>query len=223
MVVKRLAWIVACSALLLVPPAVVAQQPTLFRINPKDPLDHKAVLALVRGLRGAGVDTAGVRLVSTDQFNAFYMGNRLFVAGKPMLQLPQWAVDAVMAHEVGHLMNRHIEQEAALRGGLAETLQGLGMLLDRDHPDDGAAVGGAIAHTVAELVIPKFTQRQELEADAYGVRVLRAEGYKQPGEAMRRALALIERAVGPSGGGFFDTHPSFEERINRLRQADVTP
>jgi len=222
MAVRTLRGILACCVLLGSSAAVgLAQQPKLFRINPQDPLDHKAVLALVRGLRGAGVDTTGVRLASTDQFNAFYMGNRLFVAGKPILQLPQWAIDAVMAHEVGHLINRHVEQKTALQNGLVEGLQGLGMLLDRDHPDDGAAIGGTVGKTIAALVIPKLSQRQELEADAYAVPVLRTERYTQPGDVMRRMLALLERNIGPNNGGFFDTHPTFEERISRPRQADA--
>src|SRR2546425_114891 len=210
---------IALSALLLASWTSVAfsQERTLYKVDPNNPLDRKAIIGLARAAKAARLDTRSIRLATTDEFNAFYCGQGLFVAGKPLLNLPQWAVDAVMAHEVGHMVSRHVETKAALSTGVIAGLGILGALVDQQNAQEGARADAQLGQTVVSFLAPKYTQGQELQADAYAVRALRAAGYKQPGDTMAQALALIERNTGPSGGGFFDTHPSFEDRIRKLR------
>jgi Zn-dependent protease with chaperone function len=225
MVMKRpmVGYVVFAGLLALCATVANAQQRTLYKLNPNDPTDNKAFIGLGRAVRAVQLDADQLRLAGTDEFNAFYYGQGLFVAGRPLLHLPQWAVDAVMAHEVGHFVYRHVETQTALDQGIVDGLAAFGALLDRHRPQEGTRAGAIVGQAISSLLIPKFTQSQELQADAYAVRVLRAEGYKEPGHYVANALALVERAVGPNSGGFFDTHPSFEERITRLRRVAATP
>jgi Zn-dependent protease with chaperone function len=210
--------VAAVWVLTLVPAVLRAQPLTLYNPDQNNPRDQKAILAVVRAANAAHVAPNQLQLFLCNEFNAFYAGNGVFIAGVPLLNaLPQWAVDAVMAHEMGHLAYRHVEQRQQLQQGVTEGLAALGRLLDRKNPEQGGTVGGVVGQITATLLEPKFEQPQELEADAYGVVVLRGEGYPQPGNQMISMLAFIENVLGPSGGrSFFDTHPSFEERIARL-------
>jgi Zn-dependent protease with chaperone function len=90
-------------------------------------------------------------------------------------------------------------------------------LLDQQNTQEGARAGAQLGQIAVQMFAPKYSQGQELQADAYAVRVLRAEGYQRGGDSMANTLALLEEMAGPSGGGFFDTHPSFEDRIKKLR------
>src|SRR6266850_7321086 len=57
---------VLAGVVLLWPAVSFPQQLTLFKINPNDPVDHKAVVALVRGARAAQLDTHDLRLATTN-------------------------------------------------------------------------------------------------------------------------------------------------------------
>ena len=49
-----------------------------------------------------------------------------------------------MSHEIGHLMNRQVEQGAAVQQGIVDGLAALGMMLDRKNPETG--LGTVRAH-----------------------------------------------------------------------------
>src|SRR3989442_10316757 len=102
---------IALSALLLASWTSVAfsQERTLYKVDPNNPLDRKAIIGLVRAAKAAPLDTRSIRLATTDEFNAFYCGQCLFVAGKPLLQPPPAAGAAVRAPAGGHTSHRHVE------------------------------------------------------------------------------------------------------------------
>ena len=69
--------------------------------NVNDASDRKAIIAVVRAAKAVGSDLNGLRLViSSDcQCGGAYAGKGLFIADENFLNLPQWTLDAVMAHE----------------------------------------------------------------------------------------------------------------------------
>jgi predicted Zn-dependent protease len=64
-----------------------------------------------------------------------------------------------------------------------------------------------------------YSREQELEADAFGVRVARAAGF-DPAAARRVLVRLsVESAAEPLLSGYFATHPPLDERLRHLEGA----
>ncbi len=179
----------------------------------KNPVDRKAVLALVRAAKATGTDLHNIRLAITECApGPAYGGNGQFVIGQCNLSAPQWALDGAMAHEMGHAIKRHIELGGLRDLGIVAGLSVLGALLD---DKSGVQTGADFGKLVVAFTRPKFTQAQEYEADAVGVEILRREGYKRPGDTMAATLDLFAR--GAPGGGWLDDHPATPDRIKRVR------
>jgi len=212
---SRLVPLALVAFALLAPTTVVHAQEITSRLpNVNGPTDRKAVIAVVRAAKATGTDLKRLRLVVSDNCGCggAYAGSGLFVADEHFLAIPQWALDAVMAHEMGHAIKHHVEIGALRDTGIIAALAVLGALVDKQ---SGAETGAEAGKLVVALTRPRFTQDQEYEADRIGVEVLRKEGYSQPGNTMAAMLDLIARHA--QGGGWFDTHPSTPDRIRRLR------
>jgi Zn-dependent protease with chaperone function len=182
--------------------------------NLNDPADRKAVIAVVRAAKAVGTDLKTLRLVVSPDCGCggAYAGQGLFIADESFLNLPQWALDAVMAHEMGHAMKRHVETGALRDVGIIGALTVLGALVDKQ---SGAETGAAVGKLAVTFTRPKFTQAQEYEADHVGVQILRKEGYKEAGNVMANMMNLFLRDA--RGGGWFDSHPSTPDRIRRVQ------
>jgi predicted Zn-dependent protease len=68
----------------------------------------------------------------------------------------------------------------------------------------------------SKLILPKYSRSQEYEADEYAVQVLFQCGYEKPELIYADTLSLIQNKLGNSGGGFFDYHPSTDERVQKI-------
>jgi Zn-dependent protease with chaperone function len=114
----------------------------------------------------------------------------------------------VLAHEIAHEDLGHVMKTQALGTGLQ-----LGsILLDQIIP--GA---GSVAPVIADLGIMKpFSRGEEYQADSHGVEILNRAGYNGK-QVMDDTLTWLLQTSGPSGG-FFQTHPGTEDRIQRIKQ-----
>jgi len=112
----------------------------------------------------------------------------------------------VMAHEVAHADLGHVAKAQALGTGL-----NIGMIiLDQFFPGSGK-----ITPVIADLgVMRPFSRKEEYEADAHGVDILRRAGYNGK-QIMSSTLTWLLQTSG-SSGGFFATHPGTEDRIQRV-------
>ena len=68
----------------------------------------------------------------------------------------------------------------------------------------------------SKFTLPKYSQKQEYEADEYAVRILSMSGYEKSELVFANTLKYIRNNYGDSGGGFFDYHPSTEKRIQKV-------
>jgi Zn-dependent protease with chaperone function len=113
---------------------------------------------------------------------------------------------AVLAHEMGHLANRHF-----LRGVTASAL--LGALVSTITGDSGMLLT-AIPVVLGSL---HYSRSMELEADWHAAALLEARG--RPAEDLATALERLadsrERRRG--GRAYLQTHPSVEDRAAYLR------
>ena len=67
----------------------------------------------------------------------------------------------------------------------------------------------------SKVTLPKYSQKQEYEADQYAIIVLSIYGYAKAELVFANTLKYIKDKYGNSGGGFFDYHPSTEKRIQK--------
>ena len=116
---------------------------------------------------------------------------------------------AVLAHEVGHVKLRH---------GLRQMIQGatVGALITW-YLGDFSALGAAAP---ASLLQAKYSRDLEREADAYAVKVLKANGLSA--SLLADALELLEKSHGAAGQdtgvlAYISTHPATSERLAWLR------
>jgi predicted Zn-dependent protease len=131
----------------------------------------------------------------------------------------------VLGHEAGHIAARHSSERK--RAGILSQILAAGV---------GAVTGsselGSFAGQVTQGVVLSYSRKQELEADALGVRYLAAAGYDPSASAsflasLGAATALEARASGRnderSTPSWSRTHPLSADRAARaLRAAQAT-
>ena len=132
---------------------------------------------------------------------------------------------AVLGHEIVHAAARH-GAKAQERGTLLQAGLAVATI--------GAAVGGAdenVAGLVlqgaglgAQLVQMKYGRDQELEADEYGMKYMKAAGYDPWGAVtLQESFVRLSKEGGAKSQGFleglFASHPPSEERVERNKQS----
>ncbi|PID65932.1 MAG: peptidase [Gammaproteobacteria bacterium] len=115
---------------------------------------------------------------------------------------------AVIGHEIGHVKKQHSLNEykkayiaKAVKEGVTAYGSGTASALAGSYGDIGLQFLGA-----------QFSQSDELEADSYGVGVLKYLG-KNPCAAVSAQRKLQQLG---SSGGLFSSHPSSAKRIDKL-------
>ena len=112
----------------------------------------------------------------------------------------------VLAHELAHDDLGHVAKAQALGAGV-----GIGMIiLDQVFPGSGR-----ITPVAGALITRGYSRQEEYDADRHGVDLLRRAGSSK--EVMINTLTWLLRTEGASGGGFLDTHPGTQERIDALK------
>lgn len=117
----------------------------------------------------------------------------------------------VLGHEIGHVVARHGAERIA-KQELTQGLTGAAVVASGDYNTAQAA------QMIAGLVNMSYGRDQELESDDLGVRFMVQAGYDP--EALISVMEILEKA---SGGQrqpeFMSTHPSPENRVQRIREA----
>ena len=136
--------------------------------------------------------------------NAFALpdGN-IILLDQLVLQLEEAEINAVLAHELGHLIHRDALRLLIQKGTIAFAV---------------AAWLGDVSSTAvgvsALLLQTGYSREAELEADAFAARLLLR--CCQSAEPMITSLTKLERYPGKSGG-LLDTHPDVRQRVAAIR------
>ncbi len=120
----------------------------------------------------------------------------------------------VLAHELAHVEKRHSMKTISRTIGMSVLL---GLIVDKSNDKRREQISkiGAVAISLAQL---GYSREAEYEADAYGVKYMRAANYDK-----NELLAFWKRMEADSGGAknlavfqLFSTHPPTGERIKRI-------
>jgi predicted Zn-dependent protease len=137
---------------------------------------------------------------------------------------------SVMAHETGHVVQRHMarEYQAESRMSLASTAALLAaILIGAASGAGGQAIEGAIAMSqgIALQQSINYTRSQEIEADAVGIQLLAGAGFDP--QEMATFFESLQRVEGLAEGeipALLQDHPVTSERVAtaRARAAQMT-
>lgn len=176
---------------------------------------HRAAEGLTKLVKVMDVtqeEKYGVMVLAQDQPNAYAFDDYTVAVNRGLLRLlTDDELLCILAHEIAHLSLGHHSRKRAVSS--SKTL--VFSELDRINPDVGTL--GAI---FKPLSVKAYSREQELEADIEAVRALRVFGISY--EVYVGVLRKLEEAAKTggygSGGGIMDTHPSFEDRVEKIRR-----
>jgi predicted Zn-dependent protease len=159
-----------------------------------------------------------VTILNSQSINAFALpSGQLYVTrGLIALADDDSELASVIAHEMGHVIAHHAE----LREKEEEQVDLVNRVVTDVVSDPEA---GAMALARSKLELANFSQKQEFEADAIGIRTAAHAGYDPYGAA--RFLTAMERnselkpeqsnAINPAAPDFLSSHPSTPERVTQ--------
>ena len=176
-------------------------------IDPEGTAALRSVLDRVAHGTALG-DELSIKVVTLPQPNAMALPGGRIVVTHALIQRassPE-ALAGVLAHELGHLLDRHPEQGLLRALGLAGVVQ--------------LATGGSdFASATSLLAGLAYSRQAEREADGHAIRLLAAAGVAT--EGLAGLLEDLARADGPEPLSFLSTHPATEERLRQLRRDPV--
>jgi predicted Zn-dependent protease len=187
-----------------------------YRLAGKEPTEAERarVERIFAELRGAltkeeaeRVAGARVTVVVDEQVNAFALpGGEVFVLTGLLERVgdDDALVRGVLAHELGHAVERH-----GVRGIARGAAMGMVLMLVIGQMDD---LMGQILAGASQLDGLRYSRSMESEADAFGVDLLRRAGHDPDGLA--RFLESLETVPVPE---LLSTHPDSKERAEQIR------
>ena len=199
----------------------------------------------------AGIPTPALYIIPTPAVNAFATGRdpqhaAVAVTEGIMQALPSDELEAVLAHELSHILHRETltQAVAATIGGAISYLAQMAMWFGAFSSDDDNAPNpialllmtllAPIAATVVQLAI---SRTREFAADAGAAKLtgnpralanalqrleVGARQIPMDSNPAFSPLLIIEPLTGRSFAKLFSTHPTTEDRVRRLMQLETT-
>ncbi|MBY0527030.1 MAG: M48 family metallopeptidase [Gemmataceae bacterium] len=152
--------------------------------------------------------------VQSRELNAFALPGGFIFIQRPLLEFCGWDRDEiafVLGHEMGHVIKRH-----AIHRLMASSVIQTGVT----RLPIGGVLGAPVRNLAATLLNQGYSQDQELEADALGVRLTLAAGYDAG--AGRRLLARMQTMPGEAWvlTSYFSSHPPVDVRVNHMARVE---
>lgn len=156
-------------------------------------------------------------LADPETINAFALpGGQVFITLGLLRRLTSEAeLAGVLGHEVGHVVGRHGAEHLAKQQLTAGLVGAVGVATYDPENPAASQQRAAMAAAVAQMVNMKYGREDELESDVLGVRFMTAAGYDARG--MLRLMQVLAEGGGGRQPEFFSTHPSPENRMERLQ------
>lgn len=150
--------------------------------------------------------------------NAFALpGGQVFITAGLLDQLQtEGQLAAVLAHEIGHVVERHAAERLA-KAKLSQGLTGAIVIAAYDPDDPKSRRAAEVAIAISHLNNLKYSREDELESDRVGVVFMTKAGYDP--NAMIRVMEILQKSAVGKRLEFFRTHPEPERRIEQIETA----
>jgi predicted Zn-dependent protease len=127
---------------------------------------------------------------------------------------------SILAHEVGHVSSKHGLQ-AIKKARLVDAFKVIGTEAARRYGSEELAAlttafEGALGDVFETLVVRGYDRKYEYEADELAVKYDAAVGYSPQG-LTDFLQTMVGDATTASGKGWFKTHPSAEQRLDKAK------
>lgn len=165
-----------------------------------------------------------IHIINDEDFNAFVMGGEdvyVYTGLLKQIKSPD-ALQAVVAHELGHTLGGHMAQMSArmnaeMRRAMLIQALGIGLIAAGGNPSLGAGVLAG-SSGVAQQSMLAFSRDEERIADNMGVDLMVRAGQNPNGfievfEQMRELTGAMESRVNPNRVN----HPLTDERLKNVR------
>jgi predicted Zn-dependent protease len=155
------------------------------------------------------------RVVDDAELNAFALpAGYIYIHTAILLEAANVSeVAGVVAHEVGHVVRRHVARNYNRQRNTGLLYQ-LGAVAAAIFLGGNAAAGGQILGELAAVAyLNQFTREAEMEADAFAVEVLPLAGYDPNG--LVSFFDTLRRSSGAHVPTFLASHPATEDRIQQ--------
>jgi predicted Zn-dependent protease len=159
-------------------------------------------------------------ILDTEEVNALAAPGGMIFVTKGLLRRckDEETLALILAHEVGHVAAKHGLQ-AIKKSRLTDAFMYLGtQAVQHFGSEDLAklttAFEGALNDIVEQLVVRGYDRASEYEADGLAVKFGARTGY-EPGAIVRFLKTMVGDTTNAAGKGWFKTHPSPEDRIDR--------
>lgn len=156
-------------------------------------------------------------LADSKTVNAFALpGGQIFMTSGLLNRLQTEAqVAGVLAHEIGHVIQRHSAEQMA-KGQLGQMLVLATQVGTSDQYNSGYGAA-MIANVVNQMMQLRYSRSDELEADLWGLKLMTEAGYDP--RAMLQVMRILKEASGSGGGPeMLQTHPYPESRIEQINE-----
>lgn len=158
-----------------------------------------------------------VDVFDSTQLNAFSVpGGRIGVHSGLLVRLglSDDELAVVLGHEIAHALREHAREKAS-QGALSEAI----VEAISYAPWRWAAPAGLLAESGSVLFVQlPYSREMEAEADLVGLELMARAGY-DPRLAAGLWKKLEAQAATSGGASLLDTHPSHEQRIDRIERA----
>lgn len=165
-----------------------------------------------------------INIVNSDEFNAFVRGGEevfIYTGLLTQIKTPD-ALQAVVAHEMGHTIGGHMAQmssrmDAEMRRAMIIQALGVGLMVAGGNPAFGAGVLAG-ASGVANQSMLAFSRDEERMADNLGLDLMSRAGQNPDGfitvfEQMQDISGVAETRINPNK----INHPLTAERLKNVR------
>lgn len=155
-------------------------------------------------------------LADTETVNAFALpGGQIFITLGLYNDLHTEAqLAGVLAHEMGHVIERHSAQQMST-GQFGKILTVAVGTAASDNPNNSAYQIAAVVNQTVQL---RYSRHDELEADTWGLKLMESVGYDP--SAMIQVMEILKSAsrTGGAGPDIFQTHPNPDLRIQQIKE-----
>ncbi|MEZ6241907.1 MAG: M48 family metalloprotease [Phycisphaerales bacterium] len=185
-----------------------------------DEVGHKLVAQIEEGVPQLEWEFT---LLDSDVINAFALpGGKVFMSrGLAEVLTSEAEMAGVLGHEIGHVTARHGNQRISAQMGMNIALAAGAVAVGAADEDSTLRKYGQVGVPAlaigGNLLLLKYGRKEELQADALGVRYMTRAMYDPKGQEM-----VMEALQAASGGSsppeWLSTHPATETRIQKIQQ-----
>jgi predicted Zn-dependent protease len=158
-------------------------------------------------------------ILKTDEINAYAApGGYVFVTRGALLKMhDESELAGVLAHEIGHIVEKHVVRELKVRGADSSAAMGLAALIGGSSQSARTAFAQAVDKAIDILFKDGYKREDEVQADRDAVMFCALSGYEPAG--LVKYFGRLKAIKGKYTEVLDLTHPTYEDRIAWLKEA----